>query len=157
MRRLCVLFVAVFTALVGSLALAGPASAERSETFDRSGGAAAAVPHAKGACDGDWIRATAGFSGWAESQSQCAVFGSTGYKVGYKWEIQDGTNARACVQGMGFIQPSGGGPKQKTWVTLGCGSGGQGLVVWGNAAAYPTVRAKTQPGMGIVALYVWRH
>ena len=112
------------------------------------------APSIKGC--GDWRNAVAGITGWAKSVSDCAVFGSPGWKVGYAWAVQAGSNARICVQGLGFVTPASG-PKKRKWYSMGCGSAGSGTAPWGNAAAYPEVRAKVQPGMGIVGLYRWRH
>jgi hypothetical protein len=102
----------------------------------------------------DWRGAVAGITGWAKSTSDCALFGNNSTRVGYSWAVQAGSNALICVQGLGFVTPASG-PKKRKWYSMGCGSSGSGTAPWGNAAAYPEVRARIQ--WGVIGLYRWRH
>ena len=104
---------------------------------------------------GDWTGAVAGIGRWLKSESDCAVFGTRGTRVGYSWAIQPGTNTRICVEALGFtgVIPA---PAVRHWYPMGCGTSGHGTVPWGQRAALPTVRAKTQLGF-LGGLYRWRH
>ncbi|MEW2502384.1 hypothetical protein AB0878_18060 [Amycolatopsis sp. NPDC047767] len=85
------------------------------------------------------------------SKSNCAIFGRPGLRAGYGWNVQEGTNQSACVQGWGFDakHPKGG------WFSLGCGKSGKMTVPWGNMAANPQVRVKSMGG-SIAVIVDWR-
>jgi hypothetical protein len=113
-------------------------------------------PVARAAGCGDWTGAVAGWGRWLKSKSDCAVFGSPGWRVGYAWATQPGTNTRICVQALGYVKRKTGPGRRAKWFSMGCGTSGSGTVPWGNTAAVPTVRAKTQLGF-LGGLYRWRH
>lgn len=128
-------------ALVVTVAAAG--------TLVAGGGVASAAP--ANACT-DPHQASGIIGKWGPtSTSSCAVFGHPGYKQGYGWTVQEGTNQYACVQGWGFDakHPKG------TWFSLGCGKSGHATVPWGNVAASPRVRAKSMGG-SLAVIVDWR-
>ncbi|KAA9159658.1 hypothetical protein FPZ12_020040 [Amycolatopsis acidicola] len=112
-------------------------------------GAAAPAASADGCTDPHQASGIVGKWG-PVSKSNCAVFGHNGYKQGYSWRVQEGTNQYACVEGWGFDSKHTKGK----WFSLGCGTSNKGTVPWGNVAANPQVRAKSMGG-SIAVIIDW--
>ncbi|OII11700.1 hypothetical protein BIU97_07490 [Curtobacterium sp. MCBA15_009] len=77
-----------------------------------------------------------------ESRGKCGLAGFPGYKAGYAFAIAPGSNAHACVQGLGYSSGKG------KWYSVGCGSSGRTTVSWGNVLAYQKGKARSQTGLG---------
>ncbi|MER7858736.1 hypothetical protein ABTX61_06515 [Amycolatopsis japonica] len=109
---------------------------------------------------GGWRGATAGYSGWKVSTSDCAWISPASKKNPqhrrYKWAAQAGSNTRICVQVQGHYWSTKKKKSVATWTTAGCGTSGTVVVRWSGPpkkgggylglAATPKVRAKVQPG-----------
>ena len=144
------------TRWAGVLTVAGVLFAATATTASaRPEGVSAGVKQTPvGGC-GDWVSAVAGIGRWITSVNGCGVFGHPGYRMGFSWATQPGTNTRICVEGQGYTTGSNGQTVRK-WYSLGCGTSGGGTVPVGNRIVNPTVRAKTQLGF-LGGLYRWKH
>jgi hypothetical protein len=92
------------------------------------------------------------FGAWGvASSSGVGVFGHPGYRQGYSWSVQFGSETQVCMQAWGFnaAHPRG------AWFGAGCGSSGSTSVPWGNVLASPRMRAKSYTIFG--AFVPWRH
>lgn len=119
-------------------------------------------------CDGGTRAATASFTSYAVSKSNCAWMSMMSYKNAqhrrYKWAVKPGTNTRVCVQVQGHTYSPTTHKNVARWYKAGCGTGGSVLVPWHaqprggggyyGITAYPTVRAKIQPGF-LGGQYTW--
>jgi hypothetical protein len=100
---------------------------------------------------------TCGGAAWAApgtwgptSRSNCSVVGSPGFREFYIWHVNPGSNANVCVQAWGYSSGKG------RWYSLGCGSGGNGAVPWGNVLGQPKFRARSTT-VPLGATVVWQH
>lgn len=128
MRRLLV--TATLTAAALGLTTLAPATAQAG--FD-CGGFAYATPFKPGKV----------------SEGSCGYLGSPGARVHYSWYVPAPSSGRACVEGLGWVEPQGPTadgkplPAVEKWFSLGCGTRGAAPVPWGNIAAVPKVRAES--------------
>lgn len=75
---------------------------------------------------------------WSTWKAGCSVLGwDDSATKGYHWGVPAWSDGQACAQGKGF-HPSGA-----YWISLGCGTGGNGTVHWGNVIAYPKFKNRS--------------
>jgi hypothetical protein len=125
--------IAVFAATAGAVLIGG------------AGIASAAPGHATVAasdCGGTVYAAPAAHWG-PVSTSNCGYFGSPGAKLTITWyENPADISPDVCVQAYSY--------SEKQWVSVGCGTSGEGTIPWGNVDATPEVRAESAGvGQGI--------
>jgi len=83
------------------------------------------------------------------SEGSCGYLGRPGSVVHYSWYVPAPSSGRACVEGLGWVEPQGPTadgrplPAVEKWFSLGCGTRGSAAVPWGSIAAVPKVRAES--------------
>lgn len=88
------------------------------------------------------------FAQWGPvSESNCGYFGSPGAELTISWQENDADlSPDVCVQSYSY--------SEEQWISVGCGTSGQGTIPWGDVDATPEVRAESSgTGIGIS----WSH
>lgn len=77
---------------------------------------------------------------WSQkADGTCSLLGHPGFKIGYTWSVQPGTNQSACVKVKSFTKHG-----KAKWVSAGCGQHGSATVYWGNMADKKSVKVMSQ-------------
>jgi hypothetical protein len=159
----------VLAALALCLVFLSPSQAQAAKTADDAQAKQVGTVTGRAAvtagtdCD-DFHTASAFVGGWRVSTSPCAIFGSPGRRVGYNWSVSPISEGVICVQGLGYRFSAQTHRRVAKWYPLGCGKNNDYCTSptnctypWGNATAYPKVRAKVMPGTLLGAVYQWKH